>query len=133
MVAHAAAIGWTAISTEVAKQKRGGEAACCSATSWKNPLRQVQAHAGQIAAPEWSEAVYTENAADAIDRPLVAELQLSPERETNVRALFKKTSENPKILIVTDKLLTGYDAALLYCMCLDNRCATTCCCRRSRG
>src|SRR5215470_14888435 len=48
----------------------------------RRPLRQVQAHAGQIAAPEWSEAVYTENAADAIDRPLVAELQLSPERET---------------------------------------------------
>ena len=82
MVAHAAAIGWTAISTEVAKQKRDGEAACCSATSGRRPLRQVQAHAGQIAAPEWSEAVYTENAADAIDRPLVAELQLSPERET---------------------------------------------------
>ena len=26
--------------------------------------------------PEWSEAVYTENAADVVDRPLVAELQL---------------------------------------------------------
>ncbi len=26
--------------------------------------------------PEWSEAVYTENAADVIDRPLVAELQI---------------------------------------------------------
>ena len=69
--------------------------------------------------PEWSEAVYSENAADVIDRPLVAELQLSPERETDVRLLFKKASENPKILIVTDKLLTGYDAPLLYCMYLD--------------
>ena len=27
--------------------------------------------------PEWSEAVYTENAADVVDRPLVAELQLA--------------------------------------------------------
>jgi type I restriction enzyme R subunit len=69
--------------------------------------------------PEWSEAVYSENAADVIDRPLVAELQLSPERDTDVRLLFKKANENPKILIVTDKLLTGYDAPLLYCMYLD--------------
>jgi type I restriction enzyme R subunit len=69
--------------------------------------------------PEWSEAVYTENAADVIDRPHVAELQLSPERESDVRLLFKKPNENPKILIVTDKLLTGYDAPLLYCMYLD--------------
>ena len=69
--------------------------------------------------PEWSEAVYTENAADVIDRPLVAELQLSPEREDDVRLLFKKPNEDPKILIVTDKLLTGYDVPLLYCMYLD--------------
>ncbi|MFC1460575.1 type I restriction endonuclease subunit R [Microvirga arabica] len=68
---------------------------------------------------EWSEAVYTENAADIVDRPLVAEVQLSPERESDVRLLFKKAAENPKILIVTDKLLTGYDAPLLYCMYLD--------------
>ena len=69
--------------------------------------------------PEWSEAVYTANAADSIDRPLVAELQLSPEREADVRLTFKKADENPSILIVTDKLLTGYDAPLLYCMYLD--------------
>lgn len=69
--------------------------------------------------PSWSEAVYTESAADAVDRPLVAKLQLSPEREEDVRALFKKASHDPKILIVTDKLLTGFDAPLLYCMYLD--------------
>lgn len=69
--------------------------------------------------PEWSEAVYTENAADVVERPLVAQLQLSTEHEENVRLLFKKADENPKILIVTDKLLTGYDASLLYCMYLD--------------
>ena len=69
--------------------------------------------------PAWTAAVYTENAADVVDRPLVAELQLSPERETDVRLRFKKTGENPRILIVTDKLLTGYDAPLLYCLYLD--------------
>jgi len=69
--------------------------------------------------PEWSEAVYTENAADVVDRPLVAEIQISPEREADARVLFKKPKEDPKILIVTDKLLTGYDAPILYCMYLD--------------
>lgn len=69
--------------------------------------------------PEWTEAVYTENAADVVDRPLVAHLQLSEEREEDVRLLFKKADKEPKILIVTDKLLTGYDAPLLYCLYLD--------------
>lgn len=68
---------------------------------------------------EWTEAVYTESAADAVDRPLVAELQLSADREADVRLSFKKPKEEPKILIVTDKLLTGYDAPVLYCMYLD--------------
>ena len=69
--------------------------------------------------PDWTAPVYTENVNDVVERPLVAELQLSPERETDVRLLFKRADENPKILIVTDKLLTGYDAPLLYCMYLD--------------
>lgn len=69
--------------------------------------------------PEWTVPVYTENALDAVDRPLVAEHQLSGEAEEQVRLLFKKPTENPKILIVTDKLLTGYDAPPLYCLYLD--------------
>ena len=73
----------------------------------------------KILPPEWTEAIYTENAADAIDRPIVAQLQLSEEREEDVRLLFKKADRDPKILIVTDKLLTGFDAPLLYCMYLD--------------
>src|SRR5262249_43849071 len=69
--------------------------------------------------PQWSEAIYTENAADVVDRPLVAELQVSEEHEADVRLLFKKADKDPKIVIVTDKLLTGYDAPLLYCLYLD--------------
>ncbi|MDE0405408.1 MAG: HsdR family type I site-specific deoxyribonuclease [Nitrospira sp.] len=69
--------------------------------------------------PDWTAPVYTENVNDVVERPLVADLQLSPEREADVRLLFKRAGENPKILIVTDKLLTGYDAPLLYCMYLD--------------
>jgi type I restriction enzyme R subunit len=69
--------------------------------------------------PIWTAPVYTQNAADAADRPLVAKLQLSDEAEEQVRLMFKKPTENPKILIVTDKLLTGFDAPPLYCLYLD--------------
>ncbi len=69
--------------------------------------------------PEWTEPVYSENTRDVIERPLVAELQLSPQREADTRLMFKKADEEPKILIVTDKLLTGFDAPLLYCIYLD--------------
>jgi type I restriction enzyme R subunit len=69
--------------------------------------------------PEWSEVVYSSNPSDAVDRPDVAALQLSETREQEVRKSFKKPAEQPKILIVTDKLLTGYDAPVLYTMYLD--------------
>jgi type I restriction enzyme R subunit len=69
--------------------------------------------------PEWTAPVYTPNAADAVDRPAVARHQLSDEAEDQVRLMFQKPAEDPKILIVTDKLLTGYDAPPLYCLYLD--------------
>ena len=69
--------------------------------------------------PDWSVPIYTDNAADVVDRPLVAELQVSPEREADTRRIFKKADVAPHLLIVTDKLLTGYDAPLLYCLYLD--------------
>ena len=69
--------------------------------------------------PEWTAPVYTRDDADPVERPLVAALQLSPERETDTRLLFKKAGQEPRILIVTDKLLTGYDAPILYCLYLD--------------
>ena len=69
--------------------------------------------------PNWSVPVYTENQDDIVKRPLVADLQLSPQSEADTRLMFKKANAEPKILIVTDKLLTGFDAPLLYCMYLD--------------
>ena len=69
--------------------------------------------------PDWTVPVYSENANDVVERPLVAEFQLSTEREKDTRLMFKKAGEDPKMLIVTDKLLTGFDAPLLYCMYLD--------------
>ena len=69
--------------------------------------------------PGWTAPVYTANDQDAADRPLVAELQLAPAQEADTRLLFKKADEEPKLLIVTDKLLTGFDAPILYCLYLD--------------
>ena len=73
----------------------------------------------ELLPPEWSAAVYTKASDDSEERPLVAQHQLSSSAEEDVRRMFKKENENPKIIIVTDKLLTGYDAPLLYCMYLD--------------
>jgi type I restriction enzyme R subunit len=68
---------------------------------------------------DYSVPVYTQSAADAIDYPLVAKHQIDPAQEKRVRKLFRKPEQQPKILIVTDKLLTGYDAPVLYAMYLD--------------
>lgn len=44
---------------------------------------------------------------------------LSEEEEKRVRKDFADPEKLPKILIVTNKLLTGFDAPILYCMYLD--------------
>ena len=69
--------------------------------------------------PEWTAPIYYESANDVVARPLVAKYQLSAEQEADARSRFRKEGENPKILIVTDKLLTGFDAPILYCLYLD--------------
>lgn len=68
---------------------------------------------------DYSLPVYTKNAADIVDRPLVAQLQLDEASEKKARKAFPRPDQLPKIFIVTDKLLTGYDAPILYCMYLD--------------
>jgi type I restriction enzyme, R subunit len=66
--------------------------------------------------PEWSEVVISKAHNDP---PELAEYHLSEDKEQSVRKTFRKPDELPKILIVTEKLLTGYDAPILYCMYLD--------------
>lgn len=44
---------------------------------------------------------------------------VSAAEEKEIRKAFRKPGEQPEILIVTEKLLTGYDAPILYCMYLD--------------
>jgi type I restriction enzyme R subunit len=45
--------------------------------------------------------------------------KLSDSQERAIRKKFRKPDEKLKILIVTEKLLTGFDAPILYCMYLD--------------
>lgn len=66
--------------------------------------------------PEYSAVVYSPAHNDTAD---LARYHLSDEKEQAVRKAFRKPDELPKILIVTEKLLTGYDAPILYCMYLD--------------
>ena len=43
----------------------------------------------------------------------------SEDEEKRIRKAFRSPDKDPKILIVTEKLLTGFDAPVLYCMYLD--------------
>jgi type I restriction enzyme R subunit len=65
---------------------------------------------------EYSEIVYTGTNNDS---PQLKKWHLDPTREKQIRKSFTKVGEWPKILIVTEKLLTGYDAPILYAMYLD--------------
>jgi len=65
---------------------------------------------------EYSAIVYTGNNNDP---PHLKEWHLDEKRERQIRKEFTKVGELPKILIVTEKLLTGFDAPILYAMYLD--------------
>ncbi len=66
--------------------------------------------------PEYSEIVFTGNNNDPVH---LKKWHLDERRERQIRKEFTKIGENPKILIVTEKLLTGFDAPILYAMYLD--------------
>ena len=66
--------------------------------------------------PAYSEVVYS---TDNRDSALMKTYHRTPEQEKAVRKQFINKNELPKILIVTQKLLTGFDAPILYCMYLD--------------
>ena len=70
----------------------------------------------QILPAEYSEVVYTGNNNDSA---LLKEFHLDPKKERQIRKSFGKLDQQPKILIVTEKLLTGFDAPVLYAMYLD--------------
>jgi type I restriction enzyme R subunit len=67
-------------------------------------------------ASEFSAVVYTDNNNDP---PHMKKWHLDDKKEKQIRKNFTKFGEDPKILIVTEKLLTGFDAPILYAMYLD--------------
>jgi len=69
-----------------------------------------------ILPPEYSEIVFTGNNNDPAH---LKKWHIDEKRERAIRKDFAKLKEWPKILIVTEKLLTGFDAPILYAMYLD--------------
>jgi len=65
---------------------------------------------------DYAKAVYTR---DHKDNDLLRKYWIYEDEEKIIRRAFKSPNELPKILIVTEKLLTGYDAPILYAMYLD--------------
>lgn len=70
----------------------------------------------EFLAGEFSAVVYTGNNNDP---PQMKKWHLDEKKEKQIRKNFRKFGEDPKILIVTEKLLTGFDAPILYAMYLD--------------
>ncbi|MCI0447860.1 type I restriction endonuclease subunit R, partial [bacterium] len=70
----------------------------------------------KILPPDYSEIVFTGNNNDP---PHLKKWHLDEKKEKQIRKSFTKLEEQPKILIVTEKLLTGFDAPILYAMYLD--------------
>jgi len=66
--------------------------------------------------PEWSTVVYSPFHNDS---ELLTEYHITTDEEKKLRKAFIKRESLPKILIVTEKLLTGFDAPILYAMYLD--------------
>lgn len=66
--------------------------------------------------PEYSQVVYSANNSDS---ELMKSYHRTTEQERDIRKNFAAKNTSPQILIVTQKLLTGFDAPILYCMYLD--------------
>jgi type I restriction enzyme R subunit len=66
--------------------------------------------------PEYSEVVIS---AAHNDPAKISEFHLPADEEQRIRKSFRDPEKLPKILIVTEKLLTGYDAPILYAMYMD--------------
>jgi len=66
--------------------------------------------------PEYSEVVYTGNNNDTEE---LKKYHIDAKKEKEIRKNFTRLEKQPKILIVTEKLLTGFDAPILYAMYLD--------------
>ena len=66
--------------------------------------------------PDYSAVVYTGNHNDPA---ALKQHHIDEKKEKQIRKDFARFGAQPKILIVTEKLLTGFDAPILYAMYLD--------------
>ena len=66
--------------------------------------------------PEYSEVVISAAHNDPAE---LRRFHYDETKELEIRKAFRKPEATPKILIVTEKLLTGFDAPILYAMYLD--------------
>ena len=66
--------------------------------------------------PEYSEVVYSPYHQDP---EAMKAYHRTDDEEKEIRKKFSAKNDQPKILIVTQKLLTGFDAPILYCIYLD--------------
>ncbi len=66
--------------------------------------------------PDYSKVVYTGNYNDPVE---LKTHHIDDQQEKQIRKNFAKFGAQPNILIVTEKLLTGFDAPILYAMYLD--------------
>ena len=66
--------------------------------------------------PDYSEVVFTGNNNDPAD---LKQYHIDESKEKQIRKDFARFGTQPQILIVTEKLLTGFDAPILYAMYLD--------------
>jgi len=66
--------------------------------------------------PDYSKVVYTGSHNDPAE---LKEHHIDEKKEKQIRKDFARFGAKPKILIVTEKLLTGFDAPILYAMYLD--------------
>ena len=66
--------------------------------------------------PEYSEVVYSPYHQDP---EAMKAYHRTDDEEKEIRKKFSDKNDQPKILIVTQKLLTGFDAPILYCIYLD--------------
>ena len=65
---------------------------------------------------EYSRVIYSQSSKDP---QKLREFYLTEAEEKQLKIDFLSPKKMPKIFIVTEKLLTGYDAPILYCMYLD--------------
>ncbi len=66
---------------------------------------------------EYSEVVISTQGKKDPER--LRKYRLTEDQEKDIRKRFRRPEDQPSILIITEKLLTGFDAPILYCMYLD--------------